>query len=127
MTIPFLHLFKRSAVKPAPKAAAPAPAPIEKPSSERLRKTVLPNATRFGSAQDPVQPAPQSAVQENGAAHLPPAVALALEPKIERVISLQLSEVADQMPANWIRPVSEAEGSRRILLKAAEVEKGMSG
>ncbi len=57
---------------------------------------------------------------------LPPAVALALEPKVERVISLELNDIALQIPADYIKPLESIDGTRRILLKASEIEKGMA-
>ena len=89
-------------------------APLEKPSSERFSKTVMPNATRTLPPQDPFQMAARSSAMGGQMAgdrsrsaaairarfhsgprqprqrDLPPAVALALEPKVERVISLEL-------------------------------------
>jgi predicted regulator of Ras-like GTPase activity (Roadblock/LC7/MglB family) len=42
------------------------------------------------------------------------------------VISLELADVAAQMPADYIKPIESIDGTRRILLKASEVEKGMA-
>lgn len=138
MNIPFLSLFKKKAAK-APAAAAPAPAPVDKPSSERLSKTVVPNATRTVPSQDPhtpvaIAPAPAAArtvaFAPSGPASrsqgLPPAVALALEPTVERVITLELMDVVRGIPAGVVRPLENDDVDRRILLKAGEVEKGMS-
>ena len=150
MTIPFLSYFKRS--KSAAKEAAPKPVlpPIEKPSSERFSKTVMPNATRTLPPQDPFEMAarstalggqmpsvataaaprtisfsPLSPAMSPGA-DLPPAVALALEPQVERVISLQLGDVITEMPAGYLKPIETIDETRRVLLKASEVEKGMA-
>ena len=57
---------------------------------------------------------------------MPPAVALALEPRVERVISLDLVDVVAQMPTSLVRPLQDGDGSRRVLLKAVEIEKGMA-
>src|SRR5205823_363370 len=57
---------------------------------------------------------------------LPPAVALALEPMVERVIALELADIAAQIPPDYIKPIESIDGSRRILLKACEVERGMA-
>src|SRR5438067_9103659 len=122
MTIPFLSYFTRGkgngAVKEKPAAPAkPVLPPLEKPSSERFSKTVMPNATRTLPPQDPFEMAARSTAlggQMAGVAvapartisfspamntqrDLPPAVALALEPQVERVISLELSDVIAQM------------------------------
>ena len=138
----------------APAASKPAPPPLEKPSSERFSKTVMPNATRTIAPQDPFQmaarstamggqmatstavaPAPGSprtisfaspSPAPNKPRDLPPAVALALEPNVERVISLELADVVAGMPPGHVKGLSEEDGNRRILLRASEVEKGMA-
>ena len=154
MTIPFLSFFKRGkgeAKAAAAVAAKPAPAPLEKPSSERFSKTVMPSATRTIAPQDPFQMAARStamggqiatatAVAPPPAAprtvsfaspapakprDLPPAVALALEPNVERVISLELADVVAGMPPGHVKPLGE-DDNRRILVRASEVEKGMA-
>src|SRR3954452_2421479 len=114
MTIPFLSYFKKGKGSPAVKEKAapvqPVTPPLEKPSSERFSKTVMPNATRILPPQDPFEMAARSTAlggQMSGAAtavaaapprtisfsplspamsaqrDLPPAVALALEPQVE--------------------------------------------
>lgn len=151
MTIPFLSFFKKVkdqalALKEKP-AAAPKPvAPLEKPSSERFSKTVMPNATRTLPPQDPFEMAARSSALGGASApsaprtvtfggstpapvrprDLPPAVALALEPRVERVISLDLADIAPQISADYIKPIESIDGTRRILLKASEVERGMA-
>lgn len=157
MTIPFLSYFKRrkgnGAVKE--KAAAPAKAmlpPLEKPSSERFSKTVMPNVTRTLPPQDPFEMAARSTslgsqMPSVGATapapvasrtisfaplspprtrDIPPAVALALEPTVERAIALELGDVVTEMPPGIIKPIESIDTTRRILLKASEVEKGMA-
>ena len=57
---------------------------------------------------------------------LPPAVALALEPRVERVISLELADVARKFPPIISSQSKASTGRRRILLKASEVERGMA-
>jgi predicted regulator of Ras-like GTPase activity (Roadblock/LC7/MglB family) len=158
MTIPFLSYFKKAKGEKAAakeRAAAlvkAAPPPLEKPSSERFSKTVMPNATRTIAPQDPFQmaatstafgssmatatavapvpPAPRTISFASSAAartrDLPPAVALALEPKVERVISLALADVVAQVPADFVKPIESIDGTRRVLLKASEVERGMA-
>ena len=154
MTIPFLSFFKKvknqaMAMREGPPAVAAKPiAPLEKPSSERFSKTVMPNTTRTLPPQDPFEMAARSSAmgQIPGAPgvaapasnsipfgpaaprqrDLPPAVALALEPRVERVISLDLSDVAGQIPEDYIKPIESIDGTRRILLKASEVERGMA-
>jgi predicted regulator of Ras-like GTPase activity (Roadblock/LC7/MglB family) len=148
MTIPFLSYFKKGKEQVAVAKEAPAAAPFEKPSSERFSKTVMPNATRTISPQDPFQMASRSSAMggqpavattvaprtiafgdspgpAKTRAGLPPAVALALEPKVERVISLELADIVAGMPADHVKPLGD-DANRRILLKASEVEKGMA-
>ncbi|HKP93388.1 MAG TPA: hypothetical protein VJS88_05785, partial [Chthoniobacterales bacterium] len=158
MTIPFLSYFKRNKgngaekEKAAPVAKA-APAPLEKPSSERFSKTVMPNSARTVAAHDPFEMASRSTAlggQMAGGINLapaqqqqrtisfspsstatptrdlPPAVALALAPTVERVISLELSDVLAEMPEGYCKPMEVIDTSRRVLLKASEVEKGMA-
>jgi predicted regulator of Ras-like GTPase activity (Roadblock/LC7/MglB family) len=155
MTIPFLSYFKKAKGSVAAKEKAPAPVlpPLEKPSSERFSKTVMPNATRTLPPQDPfemaarstalggqmptaVAPAPVMAAprtisfnapaQATPKRDLPPAVALALEPKVERVISLELADIVAAMPPGHVKQLSDEDGQRRVLLRASEVEKGMA-
>src|SRR2546423_4919691 len=155
MTIPFLSYFKRgkgnAAVKEKPAAPEkPVVPPLEKPSSERYSKTVMRNATRTLPPQDPFEmaarstalggqipavataPAPRTisfsplSSAMSSQRDLPPAVALALEPQVERVISLELGDVLAEMPADYINPLESIDTSRRVLLKASEVEKGMA-
>lgn len=152
MTIPFLSLFKRGKEKVVVAKEAPAKpvvAPYEKPTSERFSKTVMPNATRTISPQDPFQQMASRSSAMGGApavattvaprtisfadspspartrAGLPPAVALALEPKVERVISLELADIVAGIPPDHLKPLGD-DANRRILLKASEVEKGMA-
>jgi predicted regulator of Ras-like GTPase activity (Roadblock/LC7/MglB family) len=158
MTIPFLSYFKRGkgngAVKEKPAAPAkPVLPPLEKPSSERFSKTVMPNATRTLPPQDPFEMAARSTAlggQMPGATavapapvvprtisfsplapamsarDLPPAIALALEPTVERVISLDLGDVLTEVPPGYVKPIESIDVTRRILLKASEVERGMA-
>ena len=151
MTIPFRDFFKKvkdqALARKNQPAAAPKPAaPLEKPSSERFSKTVMPNATRTLPPQDPFEMAARSSAMAGASApsaprtiafggntpaaprprDLPPAVALALEPRVERVISLDLADIAPQIAADYIKPIESIDGTRRILLKASEVERGMA-
>lgn len=151
MTIPFLSYFKRSKAETKATAAVtakPVLPPLEKPSSERFSKTVMPNATRTVAPQDPFEMAARSTAMGGQATasaavappprtisfatpspakarDLPPAVALALEPNVERVISLELADVVAGMPPGHVKPLTEND-NRRILLRASEVEKGMA-
>ncbi|MDQ6624230.1 MAG: hypothetical protein M3Y86_12210 [Verrucomicrobiota bacterium] len=137
MELSFLKYFKRKgAAAPAAVVASP-PVVVDKPSSDRFSKTVRPSATRIiPSTQDPFQflggesasipqtvPFNTSAPKSNA---LPPAVAIALAPRVERVLPFALSDVLGQMPPGLVRPLAQADGDRRILLKAAELERGMA-
>jgi len=149
MTIPFLDLFNklagRSASATMPPAAAAAPARVvKKPAGERLSKTVLPHATRSFSPPDPFRSAagaPSARTStpplELGAgrittstakpksSQLPPALARALEPKLERAISLRIADFIDGVPAGYIKPFEILDAAARVSLKASEIEKGM--
>src|ERR1044072_2322607 len=151
MTIPFLNYFKRNKTNGTAKEAVPKPVlpPIEKPISERFSKTVMPNATRTLAPQDPfemaarattlgvqaaaaVAPGPRTvSFSPNSSAmaaqrDLPPAVALAVEPQVERVISIELGDVIGGIPEGFAKPTESIDTTRRVLLKASEVEKGMA-
>jgi predicted regulator of Ras-like GTPase activity (Roadblock/LC7/MglB family) len=150
MTIPFLSYFKRSKAAVKEPAAAPVVPPLEKPSNERFSKTVMPNATRTLPPQDPFEMAARSTAlggqmpsvaipgtprtisfspgsqAASAQRDLPPAIALALAPQVERVISLELGDVIAEMMPSYIKPVAAIDTTRRILVKATEVEKGMA-
>jgi predicted regulator of Ras-like GTPase activity (Roadblock/LC7/MglB family) len=69
---------------------------------------------------------PNSAVPAARPHDLPPAVALALEPDVERVITLELGDIIGQIPAGHLKPAASFDLTRTVLLKAAELEQGMS-
>src|SRR3954469_23657341 len=154
MTIPFLSYFKKGKGSPAVKEKAapvqPVTPPLEKPSSERFSKTVMPNATRTLAPQDPFEMAARATtlgVQTPGVAtaagprtvsfspsssamasqrDLPRAVALALEPQVERVIYIELGDLLGEMPEGFVKPAESIDPTRRVLLNASDVEKGMA-
>jgi hypothetical protein len=139
-------LTSRFAPEPAEqKPAAPPVRAVKKPASERLSKTVLPHATRSFSPPDPFRSAAGATSPRTGASplelgsrgitvssarrqssHLPPALARALEPKLERAISLRLADFIDRVPAGYIKPVEILDASAQVSLKASEIEKGMA-
>jgi predicted regulator of Ras-like GTPase activity (Roadblock/LC7/MglB family) len=148
MTIPFLDLFKKftgrfTTVAAEPPALVTPTRVAKKPASERLSKTVLPHATRSFSPPDPFRSAGATSARtsapplELGArritaspkrsqsSHLPPALARALEPKLERAISLRIADFIDGIPAGYVKPVEILDASVRVSLKASEIEKGM--
>src|SRR5437879_1125283 len=150
MTIPFLDLFRKLTGRSAAVTAGPAvPATLvrvaKKPASERLSKTVLPHATRSFSPPDPFRTATAASLGRTSSAplqlgsqritaaprksqtsHLPPALARALEPKLERAISLKIADFIDRVPAGYIKPVEILDASACVSLKASEIEKGMA-
>src|SRR5260370_19633562 len=116
MTIPFVDLLNKAKARLFPAAAdstpaQPPPAPMEKLSSERLSKTVLPNTIRTLAPPDPFEAAtapvpvtkagPAAALRPAGAGappatrsrQLPRAGALGLKPKVDRAISLALADI----------------------------------
>jgi len=142
MNIPFLDLFDELLEKvkarfmPAARSSAPPPlpVPVNKLESDKLSKTVVPNAVQT-IAPDATSSAPppgnRSRMVTMGATvkrplDLPPAVALALEPRVERALSLTLADIVDRVPEGYLKPRESFDTTRRVLLKAAEVEKGMA-
>jgi predicted regulator of Ras-like GTPase activity (Roadblock/LC7/MglB family) len=135
-------------------APVPPPAPATrstitpaKPESERLSKTVLPNMTRKVAEPDPVRmPAsmvpppppkismkaasrprmPASAAPVWGSRKAPPSVSLGEEPKTDRSISIRLGDVIDKLPLGYTKARETIDCDRPILLRASEIEKGMS-
>ena len=148
MAFSLLNIFKRKAKDEPATQPTPAPRPaVEKASGERLSKTVTPNATRTVTPREPSyggsSPAPSATMAAPAAppsprtvafapsepsrpSGLPPAVAVQLEPTVERAVALELSEIVGQMPQGWVRQLEDDEPNRRVLLKAAELERGMA-
>jgi hypothetical protein len=148
MTIPFADFFNKAKARLLPAVAHSAPAPepstpMEKASSERFSKTVLPHTIRKLAHSDPShaatagmakQPTLAPAVRpvdvgsQRTAARSrqsPRTSALGLEPTTERTISLELADVLEQMPAGYIKPPETLDLSRPVQFSAAEIEKGM--
>lgn len=144
MKIPFadlpfgdlLNKAKSLFVRPS-KNSGPLPMPErpDKPESDKFAKTVTPNAVQTLTTQSSPEslmsaPTPRivSAGRGNSSAlrDLPPAVALALEPRVERVLSVGLTDLIAHVPSGYLKPSASFDVSRRVLLKAAEVEKGMA-
>ena len=89
MTIPFLSFFKKVkdqalAKKERSVAASKPVVPLEKPSSERFSKTVMPNATRTLPPQDPFEMAARSSVTSGP---MPTASVTASAPSAQRTIA----------------------------------------
>src|SRR5690242_19102232 len=126
MSLPFLDLFHKLwdrffPAEPPANFNAPLPARVAMPSGDRRSKTVLPRPV---PVREPVT-APKAYAPVARARELPPALAKALEPKLERSISLQLSDFLDSIPAEYVKPVEVIDANRTVTLKASEVEKGM--
>ena len=114
MKIPFLDRLKKGkgrSKQTATQQKTSKPTAVSKPESERLSKTVMPHATRTVTTQESLGPsdgtfeAPSTTPRaisfgpkKKAVKELPPAVALALEPRVERAISLDLPDVLKQLP-----------------------------
>src|SRR5690348_15863283 len=104
----------------------------------------MPNATRsLSSTPDPFRSASATATQRSGMplelgarkittsmatprpSQLPPALARALEPKVERTISLRVGDLVDLVQPGFIKPIEILDTNATISLKASEIEKGM--
>ncbi len=159
MTIPFLSFFKKvkdqALTKKESSATAAKPsAPLEKPSSERFSKTVMPNATRTLPPQDPFEMAARSSAmsgQMPGPSAMRPRLRLnARSPSVRTALRQPGNAICRRpsrwrsnqewnasspsiwptsrrkFPADYIKPIESIDGTRRILLKASEVERGMA-
>src|ERR1043166_525707 len=153
MTIPFLDLIKnvKARLFPATEDTKPVTSRLvraEKTHGERLRKTVVPKAsaargTTSGIASAPAVP-PVSASKATETNPPPPpmafdpapkfasardtrkTVAFASQPDVGRVLSLQISDILDQLPSEQIKPRESFDTDRAIMLKASDIEKGMA-
>ena len=148
MKIPFLDRFKKGAsrrkeTQPVAQQTSK-PSAISKPEGERLSKTVMPNTTRAVTSQETSETATAAlnegtfespsvtpraisfGPKKKAVKDLPPAVALALEPRVERAISLDLADVLNRLPEGTTKPLESLGSSRRLLLKASELEKKMA-
>src|SRR5437762_6557998 len=141
MTIPFLDLVKRAKEKfkgrHRPTGPAPLPSVENKPESDKLAKRVMPYAVRT-MTPEPTAPA-LAAASAFAARRIPatrppvgtlgdlgPSAGVSVEPCGERILSLALSDVITQMPDGYLKPHESFDTTRRITLKAAEVEKGLA-
>jgi len=128
-----------------PAAARPRVTRPKKTAHPSFSKTVLPHRTRSLAPPDPFQTAAGISQAANPsmqltpgrvvtsttppaprARELPRALALALEPKLERAVSLRISDFIDQIPAGFIKPVEILDVKAIVSLKASEIEKGMA-
>jgi hypothetical protein len=140
MNIPFIRFFKKDKAEEGSVAVAPPPVvSTEKPASERLGKTVMPNSSRIVGlepignfatpppAQSPAQSAPVStrkiSLGGSGSVAVGPKIP-ASEPAAERTITLPMADLVPGIPSELLKMPVDAE--RPVVLKAAEVERGMA-
>ena len=141
MNIPFIRFFKKDRAEDGSVAVAPRPvATNEKPVSERLGKTVLPNSSRIvglePSGNFPLPPPASSPAQTIPAVTRKISLggngSIAVGPKLspsgsagERTIALSLADLVPNIPSDLLKP-APVDSERRVLLQASEVERGMS-
>src|SRR5947207_7145643 len=140
MTIPFLDLVRKAKekfeAKHRPAGVAPLPSVEDKPESDKLAKRVMPYAVRTMTPEPSAPALAASAIatrrisvtrpSAGGPSDLGLSVGVAVEPRGERTLSLALSDVIAEMPNGYLKPHESLDTSRRIALKAAEVEKGLA-
>jgi hypothetical protein len=129
MNLPFVDLVIKAKARFFPfgksKPVAPPMVRVAKSKDQRLSKTVMPSANRAGSASDPFLGVKKSARGLDPSAARPPSERTP-EVEIRRTISLQLSDILDQLPNSAIKPTKEFDAARAVVLKASEIEKGMA-
>ena len=140
MTIPFLDLVRKAKerfeAKRRPSGLAPLPSVQDKPESDKLAKRVMPYAVRT-MTPEPSAPALAASAIANRRISVTrpsmgaqpdfgPSASVSVEPRGERIVSLALSDVIAEMPNGYLKPRESFDASRRITLKAAEVERGLA-
>lgn len=141
MAIPFLNLVKKAKEKfdarKRPPTIAPLPSVEDKPQADKLAKRVTPYAVRT-MTPEPSGPALAAASTIAGRrisvsratmgaqADLGPSVAVSVEPRGERTVSLALSDVIAAMPPGYLKTNETFDTSRRVTVKAVDVEKGLA-
>jgi predicted regulator of Ras-like GTPase activity (Roadblock/LC7/MglB family) len=108
----------------------------DKPESDKLAKRVMPYAVRTMTPEPSAPALAASAIatrrisvtrpSAGAPPDLGPRVGVAVDPRGERTLSLALSDVIAEMPNGYLKPHESFDTSRRITLKAAEVEKGLA-
>jgi predicted regulator of Ras-like GTPase activity (Roadblock/LC7/MglB family) len=140
MTIPFLDLVRKAKekfeAKRRPAGLAPLPSVQDKPESDKLAKRVMPYAVRTMTPEPSAPALAASAIatrrisvtrpSAGAPPDLGPRVGVSVDPRGERTLSLALSDVIADMPNGYLKPHESFDTSRRITLKAAEVEKGLA-
>jgi predicted regulator of Ras-like GTPase activity (Roadblock/LC7/MglB family) len=112
------------------------PSVQDKPESDKLAKRVMPYAVRTMTPEPSAPALAASAIatrrisvtrpSAGAPPDLGPRVGVAVDPRGERTLSLALSDVIAEMPNGYLKPHGSFDTSRRITLKAAEVEKGLA-
>jgi predicted regulator of Ras-like GTPase activity (Roadblock/LC7/MglB family) len=141
MAIPFLNLVKKAKEKfearKRPATIAPLPSVQDKPEADKLAKRVTPYAVRT-MTPEPSAPALAAASTMAGrrisltrpAPGSPPDlganVVVAVEPRGERTVSLALSDVIAAIPQGYVKTNESFDTTRRVTLRAVEVEKGLA-
>src|SRR5439155_4971023 len=109
----------------------------DKPEADKLAKRVTPYAVRT-MTPEPSGPALAAASAMAGRrislsspgpgapGDLGPSLSVAVEPRGERTVSLALSDVIAEMPQGYLKTDESFDTSRRVTLKAVEVEKGLA-
>jgi len=140
MTIPFLDLVRKAKekfeAKRRPAGLAPLPSVQDKPESDKLAKRVMPYAVRTMTPEPSAPALAASAIatrrisvtrpSAGAPPDLGPRVGVSVDPRGERTLSLALSDAIAEMPNGYLKPHESFDTSRRITLKAAEVEKGLA-
>src|SRR5205823_4223881 len=137
MTIPFLDLVKRTKEKfesrRRPTGPAPLPSVQDKPESDKLAKRVMPYAVRTMTPESTAPALAAASViapRRNSLTRQPigapgdfgPRADVSVEPRGERTLSLALSDVIAKMPDGYLKPQESFDTTRRLTLRAAEVE-----
>jgi predicted regulator of Ras-like GTPase activity (Roadblock/LC7/MglB family) len=139
MAIPFLNLVKKAKEKLEARKRRPTIAPLpsveDKPEADKLAKRVTPYAVRTMTPESST-PALAAASTMGGRRisvnrpesppDLGPSVVVAVEPRGERTVSLALCDVIAAMPQGYIKTGESFDTTRRVILKAVEVEKGLA-
>src|SRR5438132_1044779 len=140
MTIPFLDLVRKAKekfeAKRRPAGLAPLPSVQDKPESDKLAKRVMPYAVRTMTLEPSAPALAASAIatrrisvtrpSAGGPGDLGPSVGVSVEPRGERTLSLALSDVIAEMPDGYLKPREDFDATRRVTLKATDVEKGLA-
>src|SRR5437764_5343749 len=141
MTIPFLNLVRKAKekfeVRKRPSTVAPLPSVQDKPEADKLAKRVTPYAVRT-MTPEPTAPALAAASTMSGRRislnrsgpgsppDLGPSGVVSVEPRGERTVSIALGDVIAAMPQGYVKTNESFDITRRVMLKAVEVEKGLA-